>query len=882
MISPRVPSSTYRLQFGPAFGFSEARGVVRYLDALGVGDAYTSPLLQARTGSTHGYDLVDPSRLNADLGTRREFDAFSRELRRRDMGLLLDIVPNHMAADLQNPWWTDVLRSGQGSAFAGVFDIDWELGGGKVLVPVLGGTYSQILEGGDLRLSVEDGDLWLRYFERRFPLRPESVERVRSAGRASLARGARTFTGRVGRPASFEALDELVQDQHYRLAFWRVTAEDINYRRFFDVTDLVAVRMEEREVFDAAHRHVLSLVASGAVTGLRIDHVDGLHDPVEYLERLQRAAGGSLYVVVEKILGTGEHLSPGWPVAGTTGYEFATDLGGLLVDERSRRSLDETYQRSTAILQSFADIAFEKKRMVMDELFRTELSVLVRRLHELASNDRYGRDLTSSQLWEGLTAVTAGLPVYRTYTRSPEVSSIDREHVEHAVSEARRRSAEHLPDEVFDFIRRVLLLEDAADHEQTERWLAFVMRWQQATGAITAKGVEDTAFYVYNRLVSLNEVGAEPPADESITVASFHERNASRSATTPHQLNASTTHDTKRSEDVRACIDALSELPDAWSRAVSRWSRMNAPKKRRVEGEPVPDPNEEYLLYQTLLGAWPLAEGEQRDFARRIKVYMVKAAREAKVHTTWIDQNAHYEDALQAFVGSLLGRGGAGFRSDFLRLQRRVAHLGMLNSLSGVILKVTSPGVPDFYQGTELWHLRLVDPDNREPVDFELREKLLDELDHRASGSEELASLAHDLLRDWPDGRIKLWVTSRSLRFRRDHRSLFDEGDYLPLEPNGPHSRNLVAFARHAGDQWSLTVVPRLTGSLTGARSGRMPLGPKVWGATSLTLPDAAPDAWRNVFTDELVESERPRGRRVLRLRDVFRTSPVTLLTPTG
>jgi (1->4)-alpha-D-glucan 1-alpha-D-glucosylmutase len=870
----RVPSSTYRLQFGPAFGFAAASSVTRYLDALGVGDVYASPLLQARTGSTHGYDLVDPSRLNADLGTRSEFSAWSRSLRRRGMGLLLDIVPNHMAADLQNPWWTDVLRNGQGSAFAAFFDIDWELGGGKVLVPVLGGTYAQILEGGDLRLSVEGREVWLRYFERRFPLRPESVERVRAAG------GPRAFNGRVGRPSSFEALDSLVQEQHYRLAFWRVTAEEINYRRFFDVTDLVALRMEEPSVFEAAHRFVLSLVASGAVTGLRIDHVDGLRDPLEYLQRLQDAAGAPLYVVVEKILGTDERLPPEWPVAGTTGYEFATDLGGLLVDERSRRSIEETYHRSTAIVQSFADIAYDKKRMVMDELFRTELSVLVRRLHELASNDRYGRDLTSSQLWEGLTAVTAGLPVYRTYTRSMEASEIDREHVEQAVAEARKRSAEHdVPSDAFDFIRRVLLLEEQADDEQGVAWLAFVMRWQQTTGAITAKGVEDTAFYVDNRLVSLNEVGGEPPADELITVAMFHERNAARLTTTPHQLTTTTTHDTKRSEDVRARISALSELPDAWARSVARWSRINAPRKRRVDGEPVPDPNEEYLLYQTLLGAWPLADGEQRDFARRVKAYMVKAAREAKVHTTWVDQNPQYEDALQAFVGSLLGRGGAAFRSDFLRLQRRVAHLGMLNSLSSVVLKITSPAVPDLYQGTELWHLRLVDPDNREPVDFELREKLLDELNHRAS-TEDHAELTHHLLRDWHDARIKLWVTSRSLRFRRDHRSLFDDGDYLPLEPNGPHSRNIVAFARHAGSQWSLTVAPRLTGSLTGARSGRMPLGPKVWSASSLTLPDDAPDTWRNLFTGELVESERPRGRRVLRLRDVFRTSPVTLLTP--
>jgi len=931
----RVPAATYRLQFGGGFRFAEARELVSYLDALGITDLYASPLLAARTGSPHGYDVTDPARLNPELGGEEGFAALAGELRRHGMGLLLDVVANHMAADPENPWWCDVLRHGRRSPFANYFDIDWEPPraglAGKVLLPVLDEPYGRVLEKGELVPEPGEGGFWIRYRERRFPLSPDSSAEVmtplpgvtvgqpgqpamwelgalaavpREAGPtgealhrapAGVARSARTgpevrapvgggLRSLAGDP---DRLDRLLERQHYRLAFWRVANREINYRRFFDVHELVAVRVEEEPVFEATHGRVLKLARAGLVTGLRIDHVDGLRDPYAYLRRLQERLGASegdrpFYIVVEKILCGDEELRPEWPVCGTTGYDFLNAVNGLFVDPAGVEALDGLYRRVTGRGADFASVVHEKKRRVVAELFRADLQRLVRHLGRLAEGDRHGRDLTLEELEQALVEVTVHLPVYRTYVRDYVVGTRDRGYLERAVGEARR--AKPALERALVFLGRVLLLRFPSylGPEGRRMWLDFVMRWQQFTGPVMAKGFEDTALYTYNRLVSLNEVGGDP-ARAGLSVAEFHRRNEARLRHWPHTLNSTSTHDTKRGEDVRARIAVLSEIPGLWAARVERWMRLNAPAKRVVRGRPVPDADIEFLLYQTLVGAWPLREEEVPEFRERLRAYMLKAAREARVHTGWLEPDEEYEGALLAFVDRILEPGPENrFLEDFLEFQPFVAYYGALNSLAQVLLKIAAPGVPDFYRGTELWDFSLVDPDNRRPVDFGLRAARLAELQERTGDPR---GLAGELLAGWRDGRVKLYLTWRALRFRRAHRRLFAGGDYLPLGAAGPGRDHLCAFARRLEGTWAVVAAPRLCVRLAGGEAGPEsmppavpPLGEAAWGETTLLLPSGAPEHWRNVLTGEQAVARHG----TLPLADVFRCFPVALLHGEG
>jgi (1->4)-alpha-D-glucan 1-alpha-D-glucosylmutase len=950
----RIPRATYRLQFGPGLGFEDARRLVPYLDALGISDLYASPLLKARAGSTHGYDVTDPTTLNPELGTREEFDALTDALRERGMGLLLDIVPNHMAMSSQNPWWMDVLEHGRSSPYSVFFAIDWEAPRleGKVLVPILGSAYGEVLDRGEIRLDFEPGSgtLSLAYFEHCLPVDPRSYrlvlgdrldrlegtawagsapaaalrelaaraaaiprreeaerrdERLHQAQalRADLAKlyrssseelrafvdgNVRRWGGRPRGEGTLERLDRLMGEQAYLLSNWRVAPEEIDYRRFFDIADLVAMRTSEPAVFAATHALILELAGEGRVTGLRIDHVDGLRDPGQYLRWLQQRQPA--YVVVEKILAGREALPRKWQTAGTTGYEVLNDVNGVLVDPEGWRELRAARARLTGGRMSFHDLAFERKQQVMEQLFEGEVVALAARLQRLARQDRRVRDLTRNELARALADVTAALPVYRTYTHSLRVSAADRRWIEQAVREARRRSGGQNAL-ALDFLRRVLVLDRAGrlTPERADTWLAFVMRWQQFSGPVMAKGVEDTAMYLDTVLVSRNEVGGDP-GDAPVDPAAFHRRARARLRSWPDSMIASTTHDTKRSEDVRARIAVLSEVPGEWADHVSRWTRRNASRKREVHGSLAPDPNEEYLLYQTMLGAWPLADGEHREFVRRMKDSMQKALREAKVHTNWIDPDPAYERAVQAYVGSILAPGNRRFLRDFEQFQRKVAFHGMLNALGQVVLKICSPGVPDFYQGTELWHLRLVDPDNRILVDFQERAQLLDGL-HRAEAEaaeateavEELGVAgdrgpAADLPEAWADGRLKLFVTSRALAFRRDHPELFARGDHIPLAATDPRRGNVLAFARRRRGEWLVAAVPRLTTQLT--ETGRLPLGTQTWGTSALPLPKDAPRDWVDVFTESRLSARLARGRSVLRLADTFASFPAAMLTP--
>jgi (1->4)-alpha-D-glucan 1-alpha-D-glucosylmutase len=802
MSSLRIPIATYRLQFNDRFCFEDARALVSYLHQLGITDLYSSPILKARKGSTHGYDVTDPSQLNPELGTEEEFEVLVQELKGYGMGLLLDIVPNHMVASPENVWWADILENGQDSPYAAFFDIDWNP--------------------------------------------PDSALKNKS---------------------------------------WEIARGQINYRRFFDISDLIGVRVEDLAVFQTTHALVFRLVQQGKVTGLRIDHIDGLYDPLQYLSRLQRqimpeGETGRLpgfYVVVEKILFGDEVLPEEWPIFGTTGYDFLNMANALFVYEGGVQTIDASYSRFTRAQVTFGDVVYEKKKQVMKELFAGEVKALGHQLACIAQQAGHTSTLYPGELTNAFIEVTACLPIYRTYIRTLKVSPRERQCLECATREAQRRNPA-LGATALDFLKRVLLLDfpTAFSSEQKKAWLHFVLRWQQWTGAIMAKGFEDTALYTYNRLVSLNEVGGDP-GHAGLSVDEFHQFNQSRLAHFPYTLNATSTHDTKRSEDVRARINVLSEIPEEWERRLIRWSQWNQSKKRRINRLHVPEPNMEVLLYQTLIGSWPLSQEEVPEFKQRLKTYMVKAVREAKVFTSWLWPNPEYEDALLKFIDSILEISNQNeFLPDFLQFEKQIAYYGFINSLAQVLLKTTSPGVPDFYQGTELWDLSLVDPDNRRPVDFQRRIKLLDDLIQQEARGQK--ALIRQVLKSWEDGRLKLYLTYKVLNVRKSYRELFLDGDYIPLQIEGKRQEHICGFGRCKTEIWALVVVPRFLTRLI--RVDTLPLGKRVWGDDFLILPEDAPQRWLSVLSGETIKFSKT--TKALPLSCVFGIFPVALLIGTG
>jgi (1->4)-alpha-D-glucan 1-alpha-D-glucosylmutase len=931
-----VPTATYRIQFGPHFGFSEARRLVPFLNRLGVSHIYASPIFAARSGSSHGYDVIDPLRLNPQLGTAEEFDGLTEDLKRRRMGLILDIVPNHMAASAENRWWEDVLEDGPDSAFARYFDIEWNaLPDGlknRIILPVLGSPYGQTLENGELQLGIDERGFFVSYWEHRFPLSLRSysavlgfgcppgealpaateappgsmrglvaaIERLPSGPAAARPRYAgknavkqrlwelyrnidevrrfvdwnlRACNGTKTESTSFRLLDRLLSDQSYILSYWRTGREQVNYRRFFDVNELVGVRVEDEEVFGESHALILRLAREGKIAGVRIDHLDGLHNPRGYLRRLEACLTAPemprrMYVVAEKITLGKEVLDRNWPVCGTTGYDFLNVANAVFVDAGNLRHLENTYSRFTGIRAGFDELVYQQKKRVIGELFGAELRRLTVELQALASQDRHAREAQPEELAAALVELTACLPVYRTYISSYDVSRSDRKWIEHASEVASARGST-VSGPILDFLRRVLLLElpeDAADARRAA-WLAFVMRWQQFSGPVMAKGMEDTACYVYNRLVSLNVVGG---VSRPVTVEEFHTFNAERARSSPLGLNATSTHDTKRSEDVSARINVLSELPELWNACLERWSRWNCSNKRLAHGVMAPSANDEVLLYQVMLGAWPLDEDEVPDFKERLRNFVIKAAREAKIHTNWLAPEVDYEQALLGFVDAILDPdAGNIFLRDFLRVQAMLAPFGSIGSLAQAVLKITCPGVPDFYQGTLLWDFSLVDPDNRRPIDFARRIRLFGAV--TPENGQSRLPLLEDVLENWRDGRLKLYVVSRALEHRRAHRALFLAGDYIPLDVSGPAAEHVIAFARRVNGEWAVVAVPRLLAALC---RGRDPASnPGIWTGTEIHLPPDAPGGWRNVFTGELV-----RGRPLAASR-LFGQFPVAVLS---
>jgi (1->4)-alpha-D-glucan 1-alpha-D-glucosylmutase len=932
-----IPQATYRVQLHAHFTFSDLEGLVPYLHELGISDCYCSPILFSTPGSTHGYDVSDYRKLDPELGGEPAFERLSRALGEVGMGVLLDFVPNHMGISGPfNPWWEDVLESGQNSPYARFFDVHWNShlphATQRILVPILEDHYGSVLEQGKLKIQYASGGLRVAYGDVHFPLSPPSyakilsrlaadpacpaefkerlgmlIENLRSLRRiqdsnnatpaetyatrlatvkkelaalldretrlrALLEANLEVLNGTAGEPQSFNALDELLDEQHYRLARWKAGAHETNYRRFFAVDTLIGLRMENPEVFHESHLLLGLLLREKRVRGLRIDHVDGLWDPLQYLQRLQTLAQPAesapgpkpLYVLVEKILALDETLPASWPVHGTTGYEFMTQLGQVLTDPSAEGEITDIYRVFTGENRSFEDIVYQNKRLVLEELFANAVNNLASSLHSQIFGDRRWRDLTLHELTVVIREIMASLSIYRTYRRLGEpVTPQDQQAIERAYEIALAKNP-RIDPQPFAFVRDVITGAypgPYSDEQYRARLANWVLNFQQYTGAVMAKAVEDTSFYVYNRFIALNEVGGDP-ACFGTSIDRFHAHNQKRALQSPHTLLSTSTHDTKLSEDVRARLHALSEIPHEWQTWIHEWQALNRRHKTVIDGVPCPEPNEEYRLYQILLGAWPIDDALPNDtFRERIRAYHRKAINEAKVHTTWLNPNDRWLEAGDRFIDALLDSSPSNaFLRSFRPKAARIAHLGMVNSVAQLALKICSPGVPDIYQGNESWDFSLVDPDNRRPVNFAALRELLQSVKNRSPG---------DLLQNWRDGAVKLWVTQKLLCFRREHAALFAQGDYRLVPTHGRFAENIIAFARTHENEQLLVVVPRLS-----AKLGSPPLG-HVWDDTGLRL--TVERMFRDVLTGREIKPSKD-----LFARDLFAEFPLAVLQATA
>ncbi|MBN1375748.1 MAG: malto-oligosyltrehalose synthase [Dehalococcoidia bacterium] len=994
-MAENIPVSTYRLQLNSSFSFYTVNQLIDYFNDLGVSHLYLSPCLQTRRGSAHGYAISDFNAINPDIGTLNDLKGLSQKLNKKNMGLILDFVPNHMSI-FENPWWSDVLENGQSSPYAAFFDIDWrpvkEELNNRVLLPILEDFYGNTLDRGLIKLVFDDGAMFIQYHEHWLPLDPATYVTVLSTVveqpdggpgpddpglielqsiiaacrnlpgrtetdidrkderqrekevikrrlrdlhdanyrlRKALQTAIAVVNGRAENGSSHEQLHQLLEQQVYRLSYWLVAADEINYRRFFDINELAALNMEKEEVFSSSHNLIFDLLGKQIIDGLRIDHVDGLYAPGDYLQRLQsgyrealtveinrqekagdngrawlqklfspiadtnnkkaeRNTDAPLYVIVEKILAEKEILRVDWPVCGTTGYEYGDTLNGIFINRRKTGAMLGIYRSFIDREIKFHDVVYWSKNLVLQTSMAAELNLLAHDLDKISELSRHNRDFTLNNIRDALRTVIACFPVYRTYISAydNQVDDNDSDVIVSAVAAAKKRNIS-INDVVFDFISDSLLLKFPSDMdaEGREAQRLFVMRFQQLTGPVMAKGMEDTCFYIFVPLISLNEVGGNPlkfgnPVDK------FHADNLQRISAFPYSMISTSTHDSKRSEDVRSRINVLSELTGQWQEALKKWSDLNAGKKTEIDGEPVPDANEEYYLYQVLVGSYPFSLKDaktQASYTQRIKNHAVKALREAKVHSTWLNPELAYEEACSKFIDELLDPAPDNlFLADFREFNSTVSICGMYNSLSQTALKIFSPGVPDIYRGNEVWIFDLTDPDNRRPVDFTRRRKMLEGMQKHLKTPGEEISLCEEMLNSMEDGRIKLYVTWKSLVFRRDNKTLFHSRTYLPLSAKGERKNHICAFMRRDEDREVIIAAPVLLAGLT-SRGESPPLGAAIWGNTQLNLPKAcAGKIYRNIFTGEKLTASEKDGAAVMELAAVFKTFPVAALELAG
>jgi (1->4)-alpha-D-glucan 1-alpha-D-glucosylmutase len=976
----RIPVSTYRLQLTKDFKFKQAHGITPYLKKLGISDCYSSPILKARRGSTHGYDVIDHQEINRELGSLSEFNQWISRLHSYDMGFLLDIVPNHMAISDENRLFLDVLEYGPFSKYSDFFDIDWNPSypldlKNRLILPILGTTVEEALTNHSISFTFSNGEFGLQVYSMKLPLTPQSYARIlryikrklqsahfvrvnalRKLDRiadgfeklpnslssgikesiypfrfASKKKGDLTrlclthpdmsramhqalneFQNSV-RDDGYDEIKNLLREQFFKLEFWKNAINIVNYRRFATVNDLIAIREERPTVFEEAHEFIFNLITSRKIDGLRVDHVDGLYDPADYLSRLQKNCRRNFrisnnntsvadhrktfYVIVEKILGEGENVPRNWSTNGTTGYEFLCDLNSIFVDSFNSSKFDRIYSNFVSGQNTnFERIVESCRRKIVDSSMQSELMRLTNLFFWIGKDLHDSNYASKEDVKEAIREVAISFPVYRTYSSS-QVSARDSRYVEESINSARvhfsrKGKTTNKYNRILNEIRAVLLFDYPRNisQDQRDKWRSFVMRFQQFTAPIAAKGIEDTAFYVYNRLTSLNEVGGNP-RKFGISIEEFHKRNLDRLATHPHTLLTTSTHDTKRSEDVRARINVLSEIPDQWNEALLSWSNLNRSKKRIVgEEEEWPSKNDEYLLYQTMLGVWPLRkvnkEEEREELIQRISSYMKKAVKEAKLKTSWTDPNLEYERALDEFIKSILDSprstktsGSREFISSFEKFQKQVSYYGMLNSLSQLLIKLTSPGIPDIYQGNEIWDFSLVDPDNRRPVDFELRSKMLSSLERRIkSAKSALEILARNLVSNMDSGLIKMYVLHQGLKFRNEHEKLFKNGTYVPLVAKGPKSEHVFAFMRKTQDDECIVVATRLFVSLLNSKKYHN--AKNIWKDTSVVLPKGKRDhSYSDIFTGRKIEVARDQeANAILHLSSVLDEFPIALI----
>jgi len=989
-----VPSAVYRVQLNHEFTFRQAAALAPYWSDLGIEAVYCSPYLQASPGSMHGYNVTDPTRLNSEIGSPEDYEAFCSALEKNHLGQLVDVVPNHMGVTgNNNPWWNDVLENGPSSPYARYFDIDWtpvkqELSG-KVLLPVLGNFYGRVLENQEIQLKYQKGEFIFSYFDHRFPVDPKTYATILSdeAGELTQKMGnenpdyleylsvmtafknlpatCETEAGKilersrekeiakqrldalVGRcedvrrfienrilvlngnkaePKSFDALDQLLNLQPYRLAYWCVASQEVNYRRFFDINDLAAIRTEDEKVFRHYHEFLFKLIHEGKIRGLRIDHPDGLYDPPVYFQRLQReylvqsilkeegessrAEGKekeeidaddlrakvekllgnefsslqAFYVVAEKILDRKEPLPDHWNIHGTVGYDYLNALNGLFVDPANEKSFAKLYEEFIGHAIDFDAVVFNKKKFIGLVLMASEINALGHRLDRISETNRKYRDFTRNDLTVAIREVIAGFPVYRTYV-SPDtvnVSPRDEKFIRKAIATA-RKNAPALNPAVYDFLGDTLLLRLNIEpgSEEDKLYRDFLLRFQQLTGPIMAKGVEDTSFYVYNRLVSLNEVGGDP-FFFGYTKEDFHRHNLERNKRWPFSMITTSTHDTKRSEDVRMRINVLSEIPDEWNAKIEEWAGYHESFKTKVDEILEPRRNTEYFIYQTLIGVWPddpSLLAQRGPFIERIWQYVLKSIREAKIYTNWTQPDTEYEAGVKRFVDAVLTQKETSpFWKSFLPFQKKIAFLGKLGSLSATVLKIASPGVVDIYQGNESWVYSLVDPDNRRPVDFETRKHVLNAVKGRTDGNDS----GRPAVSGWSEEdlkKMKLAYTCKGLGFRRDYKDLFVGGEYLPVTVTGPQKDNVVAFLRRRGGRVALAAAGRFF--------SRWPIDLSAkglsdfWAGTELVWPEEieAPGKLKEVLTSKTVEVASGQKPAVIRCADLFGEGPAALLT---
>jgi (1->4)-alpha-D-glucan 1-alpha-D-glucosylmutase len=856
-----VPIASYRVQLNKGFDFQDLKHILPYLNELGVSHVYASPISQAKKGSTHGYDVVNHNKISEELGGEQAFRTLIGEMKALGLSWLQDIVPNHASYSLENLAVKDLWEKGCWSRYSSYYDVDWshphQKLSGKILLPVLKQPYLKCLREGQISLVYNNG-FNIKYDNIELPINEEMQRELSGSGCLE------EVLVKINHDS--QRLNRLLSRQYYILSYWKTALKHINYRRFFDIIDLIGLKIERMETFEYTHRLILELVKEGCFSGIRIDHIDGLYQPDEYLNKLRQELPEA-YLIVEKILTNTEQIPKIWPVQGSTGYDFLNYTNKLFIQKRNESIVDAFYKKFTGNMHPFSDLLYDAKRHVAETYFRGDIENLAYLFKCTLQAIGYSEQFDYAKLSIAIEGLFACFPVYRSYIGNLQNT---KEPSQAAINYAIKKNP--------TLNRELSAITYLFEHSQTQvEALHALMRMQQFSGSIMAKGFEDTALYRYVRLISLNDVGSNP-SQFGISVEQFHKFNLPRQQYWPLTLNTLSTHDTKRGEDIRARLNVLSEVPSEFQANVGEWGKNNCFKKLQIDGLLAPDPNEEYYIYQTFLGAYPSTTEEVEEFRERIKLHITKALREAKIHSNWLSPNLSYETAVISFALNLLEDNK--FMDSFLPFQRKISLFGLFNTLSQTLLKITCPGIPDFYQGSELFDLSMVDPDNRRPVDFQKRKKLLAEI------KDVNPIRATELLSAYIDAKAKLYVIHKALMLRRTFRQLFEEGKYVPLAVEGEYEEHILAFAREKGKKYVVTIVPRLLASLLHSINnesgtdlddkilGLFDESAEVWAGTYVTLPGDTPKKWVDVFTNKTIISSSGR----LFVRDVLGNFPVALL----